>query len=107
VAFAAVLAVGVVAALAPSAAAADPAGELAVRYAPVVRIVAQTEPCGHGEPYEPTDVDTVLGNPDVALRGPWAGGSIVEIAPTAADLAKGLTGYHLDFPGDALEPRCD
>ena len=88
-------------------AAGDPAKELADRYAPVVRLVAQAEPCGHGEPYEPTDVDVVLDSPDVALRGPWAGGAIVKIAPTAADLAEGLTGYHLDFPGDALNPGCD
>jgi hypothetical protein len=43
----------------------------------------------------------------VALRGPWAGGSIVKIGPRGADLARGLTGYHLDFPGDALNPGCD
>ena len=83
------LALAAMVALAPSASAADPATELADRYAPVVRIVAQAEPCGHGEPYEPTDVDTVLRNPDVALRGPWAGGSIVEVGPSGADLARG------------------
>ena len=101
------LSLAAVVALAPPAVAAEPATELADRYAPVVRIVAQTEPCGHGEPYEPTDVNVVLDNPDVALRGPWAGGSIVKIGPSGTDLAKGLTGYHLDFPGDALNPGCD
>jgi hypothetical protein len=91
----------------PSAArAADAAGELAVRYAPVVRLVEQAKPCGHGEPFEPTDVNLVLGNPDVALRGPWDHTNLIKIAPTAADLARGLLGYHLDFPGTAFTPGC-
>jgi len=89
------------------ATAADPASELAQRYAPVVRLVAQAEPCAHGEPYEPEPVDAVLSNPEVALRGPWGSGNVVKIGPSAADLAKRLTGYHLDFPGDALDPACD
>ena len=79
---------------------------LADRYAPVVRLVAQQEPCGGGEPYLPTDVDVVLGNDQVALRGPWEGSNLVKVAPTAADLAAGLPNYHLDFPGDALQPGC-
>src|SRR5262245_49734807 len=86
--------------------AADAATELAQRYAPVVRLVAQDEPCGHGEPYQPTDVDVVLGNPDVALHGPWDTTSIVQVAPTAKDLSVGLDGYHLDYPGNALNPGC-
>jgi hypothetical protein len=90
-----------------SAAAADPATELAQRYAPVVRLVAQLEPCGHGEPYAPADVNVVLDDADVALRAPWGSGVVVKIGPTAADLSKRLTGYHLDFPGDALNPGCD
>ena len=32
---------------------------------------------------------------------------LVKIAPTAHDLAGGLYEYHLDFPGDALDPGCD
>src|SRR5262249_20334681 len=67
---------------------------------------AQDEPCGHGEPYEPIAVDAVLGNPEVALRGPWDTTSIVKVAPTAADLAGGLPGCHLDYPGNALSPGC-
>jgi hypothetical protein len=94
------------AALAAPAAAADPAAELATRYAPIVRLVEQKEPCGHGEPYVPTNVDLVLGNPEVALRGPWDTTNVVEVAPTAADISKGLSSYHLDFPGDALSPGC-
>jgi hypothetical protein len=88
------------------AAAADPAVELADKYSPVVRLVEQTEPCDHGEPYQPTDVNDVLGNPEVALRGPWDATNVVKVAPTARDLSAGLFGYHLDFPGDALDPGC-
>jgi hypothetical protein len=35
-----------------------------------VRLVEQAEPCGAGEPYEPIDVELVLGNDEVAFRGP-------------------------------------
>lgn len=94
------------AALAPSAVAAAPVAELAHRYAPVVRVVKQTEPCGHGEPLRPTDVDAVLGSAYVALRGPWDTTSIVKVGPTARDLSAGLFDYHLDFPGNALSPGC-
>jgi hypothetical protein len=80
--------------------------ELAQRYAPVVRLVRQDEPCHHGEPFQPTDVNLVLRNPDVALRGPWDRSNIIKVAPTAADLAGGLFGYHLDFPGHAVTPGC-
>jgi hypothetical protein len=88
-------------------AAADVADEtaLAERYAPVVRLVEQPEECGPGEPYVPTDVDLLFGEKTVALRGPWNATDLVKIAPTAPDLA-GLYEYHLDFPGDALDPGC-
>jgi hypothetical protein len=88
------------------AAAADPAQELAKRYAPVVRLVAQKEPCGHGEAYDPAAVNVVLGNPGVALRGPWDRTNLVKVAPTARDLSRGLFEYHLDFPGNPLSPGC-
>ena len=91
----------------PSAGAADAAETLALRYAPVIRLVKQTEPCGHGEPYRPTDANVVLGNAEVALRGPWDATNVVSVAPAAADLSAGLHGYHLDFPGNAVEPACD
>ena len=80
--------------------------ELAQRYAPVVRLVEQDEECGPGEPYEPTDVDTLFGQPTVALRGPWNQADLVKIAPTVDDLV-GQYEYHLDFPGDPLDPGCD
>jgi hypothetical protein len=80
---------------------------LAQRYAPVVRLVYQAEECGPGEPYQPMDVDVLFAEPTVALRGPWGGGDLIKVGPTADDLAKGLYEYHLDFPGNALEPGCD
>jgi hypothetical protein len=79
---------------------------LAKRYAPVVRLVEQKEECGPGEPYRPMDVDALFGQPTVALRGPWNAADLVKIGPTAHDLAGGLYEYHLDFPGDALNPGC-
>jgi hypothetical protein len=89
------------------AAAADLADEtaLAEKYAPVVRLAQQPEECGPGEPYIPTDVDVLFGEPTVALRGPWNGTDLVKIGPSAKDLA-GLYEYHLDFPGSPLEPGC-
>jgi len=80
---------------------------LAERYAPVIRLVQQDEECGPGEPYLPLDVDALFGQPTVALRGPWNGTDLVKIGPTAKDLAPGLYEYHLDFPGNPLEPGCD
>src|SRR5579864_5542582 len=90
----------------PATAGTDPAARLARKYAPVVRIVAQKKPCGHGEPFLPEPVGVVLGNQEVALRGPWSGSNLVKVAPTAHDLARGLFGYHLDFPGNPLSPGC-
>jgi hypothetical protein len=90
----------------PAVARAQAEEELAQRYAPVVRLVEQKEECGPGEPYEPTDIDAILANDTVSLRGPWTENDLVTIAPTAADLGKGLFEYNLDFPGDALNPGC-
>jgi len=78
---------------------------LAARYAPVVRIVSHT-PCATGKPYLPIDVNLLFGKPTVALRGPWGGGDLVKIGPTAQDLSDELFEYHLDYPGNALEPGC-
>ncbi len=89
--------------------AADLADEqaLAERFAPAVRLVEQAEPCGHGEPYDPLDVDLLLdGEPTVALRGPWNATDLVKIAPSADDLRNRYE-YHLDFPGNALDAGCD
>jgi hypothetical protein len=78
---------------------------LAARYAPVVRVVSHT-PCTTGKPYLPIDVNLLFGKPTVALRGPWTDGNLVKIGPTAKDLSDELWEYHLDFPGNPLEPGC-
>jgi hypothetical protein len=101
-----ILVVATAAALPSAARAADAETTLAERYVPVVRLVNQEEPCGHGEAYQPIDMKLVLGNPDVAVRGPWDRTNIIKVGPTAADLARGLFDYHLDFPGSAISPGC-
>ena len=91
----------------PGAALADLADEtaLAERYAPVVRLVAQAQECGYGESYTPIDLEVLFAEPTVALRGPW-GPDLVKIAPAAADLSAERFEYHLDFPGNPLQPGC-
>ena len=92
----------------PAAGRADLTDEqaLADRFAPVVRLVEQDEECGPGEPYEPIDVDLLFGENTVALRGPWNTTDLVQIGPEAANLADRYE-YHLDYPGNALDPGCD
>jgi hypothetical protein len=80
----------------------DALHRLTARYAPVVRLSEQQEPCAGGEAFEPIDVDAIFGNDEVALRGPWSGANLVKVGPTVADLESGRYGYALDFPGDAL-----
>ena len=80
---------------------------LAERFAPVVRLVHQDVECGPGEPYRPSDVESVLGDRSVALRGPWDERRIVRVGPTADELGEGLSGYYLDFPGNPLDAGCD
>lgn len=84
---------------------AGPEEELAARYAPVVRLVDQPEECGPGEPFIPTDVDVLFGEPTVALRGPWSRTDLVKIGPAAGDLVNRYE-YHLDYPGDPLDAGC-
>ncbi len=103
------LAVGCVVALVVAPAAVADLGDetaLAERFAPEVRLVEQVEECGAGEPYVPTDVDVLFGEPTVAFRGPWNAADLVKIGPAADDLV-GRYEYHLDFPGNALDPGCD
>lgn len=84
----------------------DDEQRLAQRYAPVLKVAVQTRDCGPGEPYRPTDIDAIMDNPEVALRGPWQGAGTVTVAPAAGDLNARQHGYNLDFPGDALSPGC-
>ncbi len=90
-----------------SAAAGLPAEQaLAAKYAPVVRLVTQPNECGPGEPYRPLDVNVLFGADTVSLRGPWNRTDLIAVGPTAAQVGKGLFEYHLDFPGNALDPGC-
>ena len=102
------LLVAVLALVATPPASADLADEtaLAERYAPVVRLVAQAQDCGYGESYAPLDVDVLFDEPTVALRGPWGSGDLIEVGPDAERLSSSLYEYHLDFPGNALDPGC-
>ena len=54
----------------------------------------------------PLDVNVLFGADTVSLRGPWNRTDLISIAPTATQVGKGLYGYHLDFPGNALTPGC-
>ncbi len=79
---------------------------LAAQYAPVVRLVTQPKECGPGEPYRPLDVNLLFGADTVSLRGPWNRTDLIAVGPTASQIGKGLVDYHLDFPGNALDPGC-
>jgi len=59
-----------------------------------VRLVAQEEECGPGEPYEPIDVELLFGENTVALRGPWNTTDLVKIGPAAADLVDRYEGLY-------------
>ena len=93
----------------PAQGTAAPAAEVALarQYAPVVRLTGRSGgSCGIDVPYQPVDVADLMGNDEIALRGPWDTTNLVGVAPTAGRLARGLWDYHLDFPGDALRPGC-
>ncbi len=89
----------------PQREAADPATELAERYAPYVAIQQQDEQCGPGEAFQPADVSMILDQPDVVLRD--ADGRLITTAPSAADLFNAPEGSNFDLPGSTLRPGCD
>ncbi|MFF0267616.1 hypothetical protein [Kribbella sp. NPDC004536] len=80
---------------------------LADRYSPVVRLQKAGPNCTSGEQFQPTDVQAVLGDQQVALRGPWRPPDLVKTQPEGTDLVHGYPGHFLDFPGDPLRPGCD
>ena len=54
------------------------------------------------------DVDALLDEPTVALRGPWGGERPrQDRAGGERSRRRRSTSYHLDFPGDALDPGCN
>ncbi len=81
--------------------------ELIERYAPILMVRRQDEPCdGQGEPYMAAPIEIVLGDPAVRLVGLAASESGVLAGPTAEDLIGGRDGSYLDFPGNPLRPGC-
>jgi hypothetical protein len=106
------IAAAIFAAAATTAAAQHDAGvdqdaltQLAERYAPIVMLQHQAEPCGSGEAFAPEPVGQVLAQPDVVLRD--SDGNVLMTAPSADDLAAAPAGSNLDFPGNAADPGCD
>jgi hypothetical protein len=88
-----------------------PRQDLVEAYAPITMLRAQE----HGrcdtseEQYLPTTVDAVLGNPNVQLVRVGEDGEPdkpITDAPTAADIAGRGERFHLNLPGDPLEPEC-
>jgi len=88
-----------------AAAASSPEQQLADRYAPVVALKQQPEPCSSdGEPYRPVPVDPLFGRSDVRLVD--SNGRLIRTAPAAADLYGRSDRTYLDFPGSPLDPGC-
>lgn len=80
---------------------------LAERFAPVMMLVAQSEPCdANGEPYDPVPVSVVLDNPEVAVRQVGDGDPVARWGVSAEELAGYGGGFFLDSPGVALDPGC-
>ena len=100
------VAIGLALSLAPSPAIAgqSSAKELATRYSPIVAFRQQESPCGEGEAYRPSSVNTVLGNKQVLLRN--GAGKVVTKGPTSSDLWGAPKSDYLDLPGDPLQPGC-
>jgi hypothetical protein len=105
-----VFAVAVWLAVAPSAGAETARSHLVASYSPIVMLRAQQDPpCDTSEEqFEPTTVNTMLGNPRVDLIRPAEDGTpqITKPAPTAAEVAGLGARWHLDIPGDPLNAEC-
>ena len=85
----------------------EPEQALAERFAPIIVIKQQEEPCDpEGEAFVPMPVEIVLDNPQVALRQLGPDNPVVMWGPSAADLHGLGEGFFLDFPGTPLNPGC-
>ncbi len=91
----------------------DPAArELAEKYVPITMLREQLNPpCDtKEEQYQPTGVQSVLGNPTVTLTHthelPDGKLEAVKKAPTAADIAGLRDGWYLDYEGKVLGDTC-
>ena len=96
--------------LAPPAAASTRTERLVHAYSPILFLRTQSEdpPCDTSEEqFQPTTVDTVLGNPRVTLVHNGAKGRrAIANAPTASQIAGRGKNYFLDLPGDPLNAGC-
>ncbi len=86
------------------------AEELAEKYVPIAELREETDPpCDTTqEQYQPTSVDTVLGNPTVLLQHAAEGEPLTTIrrAPTARQIAGLGEGFYLNLDGRALGNTC-
>lgn len=86
------------------------ARKLVARYVPITMLRKQEDPpCDTAaEQYQPTSVNTVLGNPTVTLTHYVEGEGLEDVmkAPTAADVAGLPDGYYLNLEGKALGDTC-
>jgi hypothetical protein len=86
------------------------ARQLAERYVPITELREETDPpCDTSEEqYQPTSVDTVLGNPTVLLQHAAEGAPLTTVrrAPTAAQIAGLGDGWYLNLEGRALGDTC-
>jgi hypothetical protein len=86
------------------------ARQLAQKYVPITMLREEVDPpCEKtAEQYQPTSVDTVLGNPTVTLTHYVQGKGLEDVmkAPTANDIAGLKDGYYLDLEGKALGDTC-
>jgi hypothetical protein len=83
---------------------------LAKRYAPITMLRKETDPpCQtSAEQYQPTSVETMLGNPTVTLQKYVEGEGLEDVkkGPTSADVAGLPDGYYLNLNGEALGETC-
>lgn len=79
--------------------------ELASKFAPILYMQAQSQPCGDGDPFTPVDLDALFGQPAIRFR-PSATALEATPGPVAADLFGQAAGTFLDFPGDPRSPGC-
>jgi hypothetical protein len=86
------------------------AEELAEKYVPIAELREETDPpCDTSEEqYQPTSVETVLGNPSVLLQHAAEGEPLTTIrrAPTAQQIAGLGEGFYLNLDGRALGNTC-
>jgi hypothetical protein len=88
----------------------SPAAELAQKYVPITELREETDPpCDTAqEQYQPTSVESVLGNPTVLLQHAAEGGELTTVrkAPTAQQIAGLGEGWYLNLEGRALGNTC-